>query len=240
MALPFFYIANYDEQPVIELEEEAARHIVQVLRMKEGEQLHLTNGKGILLLTEISATGKKYCAVRVLKKTTQSPPERKISIAISLVKNPSRFEWFLEKATEIGVSEIIPLICTRTEKEKFRHDRLNAICISAMLQSQQIWLPVLHEPVKFENMGKWKSENGINLIAHCEEGDKRGLQHLHISTPDSYRDPHSLICIGPEGDFTPDEIALALKEGFHPVTLGSTRLRTETAGIVAASLLVYA
>ena len=240
MALPFFYIANYDEQPVIELEEEAARHIVQVLRMKEGDQLHLTNGKGVLLLTEISATEKKYCAVRVLETSTQPAPERKVSIAISLVKNPSRFEWFLEKATEIGVNEIIPLICSRTEKEKFRHDRLNAICISAMLQSQQVWLPFLHEPVKFENMGKWKSENGINLIAHCEEGVKSGLQHLHISTPDSHRDSHSLICIGPEGDFTPDEIAQALKEGFQPVTLGNTRLRTETAGIVAASLLVNA
>lgn len=259
MALPFFYIANYDEQPVIELEEEAARHIVQVLRMKEGDQLHLTNGKGILILAEISATGKKYCAVRVLETSTQPAPERKVSIAISLVKNPSRFEWFLEKATEIGVSEIIPLICSRTEKEKFRHDRLNAICISAMLQSQQVWLPVLHEPVKFENMGKWKSENGINLIAHCEEGVKSGLQHLHISTsphlhistsphshistsPHSHISisPHSLICIGPEGDFTPDEIAQALKEGFQPVTLGNTRLRTETAGIVAASLLVNA
>lgn len=235
MALPLFYIANYDEQPVIELEEEAARHIVQVLRMKEGEHLHLTNGQGMLILAEISGTGKKHCTVRVLKRTSHPAPEKKISIAISLVKNPSRFEWFLEKATEIGVSEIIPLICTRTEKEKFRHDRLNAICISAMLQSQQVWLPVLQEPVKFENMQSWKSVNGINLIAHCEEGDKKGLSHLLASNSS-----HSLICIGPEGDFTAAEIAQALEEGFHPVSLGNTRLRTETAGIVAASLLINA
>lgn len=238
MALPFFYIANYDEQPLIELEEETSRHIVQVLRMKEGDQLHLTNGKGILLRCEISATGKKYCAVKVISTSIQPAPEKKVSIAISLVKNPSRFEWFLEKATEIGVSEIIPLICARTEKEKFRHDRLNAICISAMLQSQQVWLPILHEPTKYENMEMWipisiGSENGINLIAHCEEGDKKGLQHLHIPTA-----PHFLICIGPEGDFTPEEIALAIKQGFQPVSLGATRLRTETAGIVAAALLV--
>lgn len=233
MAVPFFYIPAYDGQPLVELEEEAARHIVQVLRMKEGEKLHLTDGKGKLLFCEIQATGKKFCTVRVDKSTLQTAPERKVSIAISLVKNPSRFEWFLEKATEIGVSEIIPLICSRTEKEKFRHDRMNAICISAMLQSQQVWLPVLHEPVKFEDMGKWKSEKGINLIAHCEQGDKAGLQQFHISTS-----PHLLICIGPEGDFTPDEIALALKEGFQPVSLGNTRLRTETAGIVAASLLI--
>ena len=233
MGVPFFYIPEYDGQPLVELEEEAARHIVQVLRMKEGEKLHLTDGKGHLLSCEIQATGKKYCAVKVNASTLQAPPLRKISIAISLVKNPSRFEWFLEKATEIGVNEIIPLICSRTEKEKFRHDRMNAICISAMLQSQQVWLPILHEPVKFEEIAKRKSENRINLIAHCEEGVKTGLQHFHISTSS-----HLLICIGPEGDFTPDEIALALKEGFQPVSLGNTRLRTETAGMVAASLLV--
>lgn len=233
MALPFFYIAHADEQPVIELEEETARHIVQVLRMKEGGQLNLTDGKGHLLSCEIISTGKKHCSVRVHKKAIHPVPERKISIAISLVKNPGRFEWFLEKATEIGVSEIIPLICARTEKEKFRHDRLNTICISAMLQSQQVWLPILHEPVKFEELNKWKSATGMNLIAHCDDAEKSGLQQVRISTS-----AHTLICIGPEGDFTPDEIAQALKEGFHPVTLGKTRLRTETAGIVAASMLV--
>ena len=122
MTVPFFYIADYDGNSLVELGEETSRHIVQVLRMKEGDQLRLTNGKGILLRCEITATGKKFCSVKVLESHNSPAPARKVSIAISLVKNPSRFEWFLEKATEIGVSEIIPLICKRTEKEKFRHD----------------------------------------------------------------------------------------------------------------------
>lgn len=237
MALPFFYIEHDKAEPLIDLEEEAARHVVQVLRMKEGEQLHLTNGQGMLILAEISATGKKHCTVRVLKKTTSPAPERKVSIAISLIKNPSRFEWFLEKATEIGVSEIIPLICSRTEKERFRHDRMNAICISAMLQSQQLWLPVLREPVKFEQLQHWKTKEGTNLIAHCEDGDKTDLKSFLLAA-ETHPHAHTLIGIGPEGDFTTEEIAMALQEGFRPVGLGNTRLRTETAGIVAASWLV--
>jgi 16S rRNA (uracil1498-N3)-methyltransferase len=151
------------------------------------------------------------------------------------LKNTHRFEWFLEKATEIGVSEIIPLVCERTEKEKFRADRLQGICISAMLQSQQTWLPVLHEPVQFEDLKMWKCENGPNYIAHCTDTAKQAFPHSHISTS-----PHSLICIGPEGDFTPKEIELALQHQFIPVSLGETRLRTETAGVVAAALLCLA
>jgi 16S rRNA (uracil1498-N3)-methyltransferase len=123
------------------------------------------------------------------------------------------------------------MICERTEKEKFRYDRMQGICISAMLQSQQVWLPVLHEPVKFENVEMWKCGNGPNYIAHCMEGNKCLLSHSHISTFS-----HSLICIGPEGDFTPKEIEIALQHHFVPVTLGETRLRSETAGVVAAVL----
>lgn len=233
MGLPFFYIPGYDGvQSQIALDENTSKHIVQVLRMKEGEQMNLTDGKGNLLLCEIVDPHKKHCTVRV-QSTTQNPkPKKRVTIAISLVKNPSRFEWFLEKATEIGVTEIIPLICERTEKERFRYDRMNGICISAMLQSQQTWLPVLHEPEQFENLKRWKCENGSNYIAHCIEGSKQELSHFQTSTF-----PHSLICIGPEGDFTPAEIELALQHQFIPVSLGDTRLRTETAGVVAATLL---
>ena len=175
----------------------------------------------------------------MIEKRFQDESTRRVSIAISLLKNANRFEWFLEKATEIGVSEIIPLICERTEKEKFRFDRMQGIVISAMLQSQQVWLPLLHEPVIFENVEIWipktiGSGNCTNYIAHCMEGNKSMISHSHISTSS-----HSLICIGPEGDFTAQEIDLALQHNFTPVTLGETRLRTETAGLVAATLLCH-
>lgn len=235
MALPFFYITNYNGEQQVTLNEETSRHVVQVLRMKQGEQLNLTDGKGHLLTCEIVETDKKYCMVKVTGSQLMAHSSRHVSIAISLLKNPSRFEWFLEKATEIGVSEIIPLICERTEKEKFRYDRMNAICISAMLQSQQCWLPLLHEPVLFSKAIQEISTEG-KFIAHCEEsGNKTNLSNLklfnHLASGET-------ILIGPEGDFTQKEVDLALQNGFQPVSLGETRLRTETAGVAAASILV--
>jgi 16S rRNA (uracil1498-N3)-methyltransferase len=231
MALPFFYIHNYDgAQKEIVLDEDTSKHVVQVLRMKVEELLNLTDGKGHLLTCSITDDNKKHCIVEVKETSYQQPVTRKVSVAISLLKNTNRFEWFLEKATEIGVSEIIPLICERTEKEKFRQERLQGIVISAMLQSQQCWLPVLQEPVEYKKMIAQSLANQ-KFIAHCDEADKQGL-HLQIDSS-----AHQLICIGPEGDFTKEEIELALKNHFIPVGLGDTRLRTETAGIVAATLL---
>jgi 16S rRNA (uracil1498-N3)-methyltransferase len=235
MALPFFYIAEYTTgQKQIVLDEDTSRHVVQVLRMKEGEKLNLTDGKGNLLTCEISDAHKKHCLVIILEIQREKSKIKNITIAISLLKNTSRFEWFLEKATEIGVSEIIPLICERTEKQKFRHDRMKQICISAMLQSQQTWLPILDEPVRFDDLIIRQFENYQKFIAHCDEGNKQSLNHHQI-----IKSSNQLILIGPEGDFTPDEINLALENNFIPVTLGETRLRTETAGIVAATLLVH-
>ncbi len=230
MTLPFFYLSNYDgTQKQIVLDEDTSKHIVQVLRMKKGEQLNLTDGKGSLLTCGIIAEHKRHCEVEVLSSVIYPLSSKKITIAISLLKNSNRFEWFLEKATEIGVSEIIPIICERTEKEKFRYERMNAICISAMLQSQQCWLPVLYEPVEFSNVvGHSVAEK--KFIAYCDEGVKTQLTNQLIN--------HStIILIGPEGDFTPKEIEWALQQQFIPVTLGETRLRTETAGVVGAALL---
>jgi len=233
MTLPFFYISDYDDaQNQIVLNEETSKHIVQVLRMKMGELLNLTDGKGNLLTCKITDDHKKHCSVQIESQRQIPDSSRKVTIAISLVKNTNRFEWFLEKATELGVAEIIPLICERTEKERFRQDRMQGIVISAMLQSQQTWLPLLHEPVQYENMEMWKCTNGSNFIAHCIDTEKRSLLNSHMSASS-----HSLVCIGPEGDFTPKEIELALQQKFIPVTLGETRLRTETAGVVAATLL---
>ncbi len=231
--LPFFYITDYDPsmQQVV-LDEENSRHIVQVLRMKPGAALQLTDGRGNLLTGDITEAGKRQCIIRIKGREQKPPSDRRVSVSISLLKNPSRFEWFLEKATEIGAAEIIPLLCSRTEKDKFRYDRMLGICISAMLQSQQVWLPSLHKPVSFEEWVINPPPSSDLWIAHCIPGEKTELGHT------DHRTGNTVICIGPEGDFTKEEIALAIHNGFIPVALGDTRLRTETAGVVATTLLV--
>ncbi len=235
MNFPFFYINEYDPlQKKIVLDEYTSKHIVQVLRMKEGEKLNLADGKGNLLTGEIIDDHKKHCEVKVTAASYEPRASRQISIAISLLKNSSRFEWFLEKATEIGINEIIPLICDRTEKQKFREDRMQNILISAMLQSQQCWLPVLHKPVAYELI--FRQEEIIHIsqkfIAHCIEDQKRNLADLVNETL-----PSQIILIGPEGDFTGEEVQLAIHNHFDAVSLGDTRLRAETAGVVAAAIL---
>jgi 16S rRNA (uracil1498-N3)-methyltransferase len=235
LTLPFFYIAEYSAaQKELLLEEDTSKHIVQVLRMKVGDQLNLTDGKGNLLTAVITDDHKKHCRVAIEATNYQPPATNPVCIAISLIKNANRFEWFLEKATEIGIAEIIPLICERTEKEKFRFDRMQGICISAMLQSQQVWLPVLHEPMKFERVVMRGPENAQKFIAHCIKGEKQFLRNFSIPLPMAIG---TKILIGPEGDFTPEEIAFALQNNFIGVSLGDTRLRTETAGVVAAAML---
>jgi 16S rRNA (uracil1498-N3)-methyltransferase len=239
MALPFFYIESFDaSQQLITLNEETSKHVVQVLRMKLGEQLNLTDGKGSLLTAVISDAHKKHCVVQVRSVSFQPQAARKTTIAISLVKNANRFEWFLEKATEIGVTEIIPLLCERTERQHFRYDRMKGIVVSAMLQSQQTWLPVLHEPMKFEHAIRLtpSSDGLLKLIAHCEETEKNSVNKILGEVEGS----NTIILIGPEGDFTNEEINLAIAAEYKPVMLGETRLRTETAGVVAAALVCIA
>ena len=148
--VPFFYSpVTAKAGDVITLDEETSRHVVQVLRMQSGEQLKLTDGKGAVQLCEVEDDHKRHCTVVVRSTSTTSPNNKNITIGVSLLKNTSRYEWFLEKATEIGVNRIVPLICERTEKQKFRSERMRQIVISAMLQSQQAWLPLLEEPMKF-------------------------------------------------------------------------------------------
>jgi 16S rRNA (uracil1498-N3)-methyltransferase len=234
MPLPFFYtepIPTSDN--IVVLNEENSKHIVQVLRMQNGKQIKLTDGFGNIFLAEITDAHKKKCTVKILEKTKQESPKNKVCIAVSPVKNNSRLEWFLEKATEIGVSEIVLLMCERTEKQHIRLDRIKGILISAMLQSQQAWLPILEEPKKYlEYVKSVQSTN--KFIAHCEEENKLSLKSF-LSTLQPFNS--STVLIGPEGDFTPQEIALALENNFTAVALGVTRLRTETAAFVAATLL---
>jgi 16S rRNA (uracil1498-N3)-methyltransferase len=264
MALPFFYIPSYiPGQQEIMLDEDNSRHVIQVLRMHPGEALRLTDGKGALLDAVIVDDHKKKCRVAIKTGAAEPPRTNKVTIAISPVKNTARFEWFLEKATEIGVSSIVPLICERTERQSIRTDRLRNILVSAMLQSQQAWLPSLAEPTPFSQLLA-QAPAGQAYIAHLLEA-LRATDSLASLTreqrspvagpqaashpPDRWR-PSALggsmtagspasatILIGPEGDFTPKEVEAALMARFVPVSLGRNRLRTETAGIVAATLL---
>jgi 16S rRNA (uracil1498-N3)-methyltransferase len=232
MASPYFYFANLAAMPdAFALNENSSRHIVQVLRMKPEEDLRLTDGRGLSVLAKISEANKKKCFVHIIEKKIKEPPGRRIQIALSLLKNTSRFEWFLEKSAELGVSEIIPLKSVRTEKQQFRMDRMQGILESALIQSQQVWMPILHEPRIFNSCVEQVMADQ-KFIAHCDTGEKRKLSDLINRNCDSL-----LIMIGPEGDFTDEEIKFALGHQFVAVELGENRLRSETAAIAAAAVL---
>lgn len=232
MQLPFFYEENIEHSEYLILSENTSRHVVQVLRMQEGEQIQITNGKGYTITASIIRPHKKNTEVKVIDQQQFDPPSYKIQIGVSLIKNVNRFEWFLEKATEIGVTHITPLICQRTEKTNFKEERWKQILISAMLQSRQHWCPILENPLSFHSFIH-QSFTGKKFIAHCLENEKKQLKEF------SFEDHNRTILIGPEGDFTPAEIEEALLQQFIPISLGNTRLRTETAAMVAAVLLTH-
>ena len=231
MSIPYFYINQLDTSGFIHLPEETSKHCIQVLRMKTGELLLLTDGLGNLATAVITDPDRRHCGVTIREYQSIPPAPRKVSVAVSLLKNAARFEWFLEKGTEIGVTEIIPLISERTEKQHSRMERLRHIVISAMLQSRQAWLPVVHDPMSFSSVVS-SSPYELKLVAHCEEGNTK-LPISSVPTSASVQ-----ILIGPEGDFSPAEIALAIQQGYRAVSLGTTRLRSETAAVVATTLLV--
>ena len=231
MDLPYFYIQDTPAKgSQIALNEDTSRHCIQVLRMKKDEPMLLTDGYGGLFHAVITKEDKRNCLVAIQEVEQTNPPPRKITIAISLLKNASRFEWFLEKATELGITRIVPLICNRTEKQYFRQDRMNNIVVSAMLQSKQCYLPVLTTPTSYSEFIEHNDCKQL-FIAHCVEDKKQVLNDFTLES-------EACILIGPEGDFSPEEIQLAVEHNYHPISLGNTRLRTETAGIVAATLAV--
>jgi 16S rRNA (uracil1498-N3)-methyltransferase len=233
MQLPYFYAPFIDVQTSKQnVEEDTARHIAQVLRMKEGDSIHLTDGKGRVATATIEHIGKKTCGVCITALKDFPPSAKKVTIAVSLLKNAGRFEWLLEKSAELGIDTIIPLVCQRTERQQFRQDRLQNILVSAMLQSRQAWLTNLPNPIAFMDfIQETTFEN--RYVAHCEEAEKTSL-----STLIKPNQKDSLVLIGPEGDFKMEEIQAAIAKGFKPVSLGNTRLRTETAAITAAVICV--
>jgi 16S rRNA (uracil1498-N3)-methyltransferase len=233
MSFPLFFVT----EPLIgltgiTLDEENSKHAVQVLRLKMGNVVELTDGKGHVATASIVDDNRKRCRVAVQQIQSIPKPSRQITLAISLLKNRNRFEWLLEKVTELGVATIIPLLCERTEKESARLERMQSILQSALLQSRQVWLPELTEPQDFKAIKKWKLQEGDHFIATCNDVAKQLLSSLAMTSKKNV-----LICIGPEGDFTDDELKIATENNFMAVSLGASRLRTETAGIVAVSLL---
>lgn len=205
---------------------EESKHIVKVLRKKEGDILSITNGKGYLFTVEIFIADTKKCLVQINTVDEYKKHNYKLHIAIAPTKMNDRMEWFLEKATEIGIDEITPVFCDNSERKIIKKDRFEKIIQSAMKQSLQVQLPKLNDAISFKQFVNQEFA-GQTYIAHCEEQEKTQLQSL-ISPNESYT-----ILIGPEGDFSVKEIELALSNNFNPVALGNTRLRTETAGIVA-------
>lgn len=204
-----------------------SRHIVKVLRKKEGDFLHITDGKNTLYTVQILLANDKRCLVQITNTEQQEKPwPYTLHIAIAPTKNNDRLEWFLEKATEIGIDEITPIICSNSERSILKTERLEKIVQSAMKQSLKFVLPKLNQPLKFTDFINQSFDNEL-FIAHCEELQKDSFA--------SSLKPNSnvLIMIGPEGDFTPNEINTALKRNFKPVSLGNSRLRTETAAVVA-------
>ena len=210
-----------------------SKHIVRVLRKKEGDILHITNGLGYLFTSKISVANDKKCLVdiiKVIKKEKQFPYN--LHIAIAPTKNNQRLEWFLEKATEIGISEITPIICSNSERKIVKNERLEKGIVSAMKQANRFYLPKLNEVVSFKNFIKQDFKDDL-FIAHCEETDRKTLKSQ------LKKEQNTTLLIGPEGDFSTDEINLALQNKFIAVSLGNSRLRTETAGIVAVHSVAF-
>jgi len=224
-----FYAPNITEQ-IHFLPEDESKHLIRVLRKQYGDLIDLTDGHGHYYQCKIADDHPKKCGLEVISKTLhENPIAREIHIAIAPTKNNDRMEWFIEKAVEIGVTSITPIICKNSERSKLKRERMLKVAISAMKQSNRFYLPTISELTPLSEF--IKSDNAsLKLIAHCEDTDKSYLESMSLPVKTS-------ILIGPEGDFDISEISDCIESGYVPVSLGNSRLRTETAGIVACTYL---
>lgn len=228
--MQLFYNPNIStETKSFSFDKEESRHIIRVLRKTTGDELFLTNGIGQFFKAIILQANDKKCVADIVTcEDRHKTWDYELHIAIAPTKMNDRFEWFLEKATEIGVDEITPIICDRSERKQVKTERMKKVVISAMKQSLKFRLPKVNEAVRFKDFIK-KNEWNLGLIAHCQEEDKNKIQDL-------IREKNKImILIGPEGDFSDTEIEMAKSLGIFPVSLGESRLRTETAGVVACN-----
>jgi len=218
-------ISEKDKQIIFPKDE--SKHIAKVLRKKEGDILNITNGNGLLFQAEIIKADVKQCLATIISVEKQPPPPYYLHMIVAPTKMNDRFEWFLEKAMEIGVHEITPIICDHSERKVVKLNRFERVLQSAMKQSLHYQMPKLNQPVSFSDFIAEETE-GSKFIAHCEEEVEKEYLQNKITVGDQTN-----ILIGPEGDFSKEEIAKALKNGWNAVSLGDSRLRTETAAIVA-------
>lgn len=214
------------------LSEEESQHCVRVLRYTRGDEILLTDGKGNTYTARITNPHPKHCEFEVLtQEKQQKAHDFYLHIAIAPTKNIERMEWMVEKCTEIGVDEITPLLCRFSERKQIRIDRLEKIVLSAAKQSLTPYLPKLNELTDYDTFVRQATEE-TKFIAHCYKEEKRDLKD------EIQRGKSVLVLIGPEGDFSEQEVEEALALGFVPVSLGNSRLRTETAGVVACHTAV--
>ena len=213
-------------------DKEESKHIVKVLRKSAGDVINSTNGKGVFFELQIELALEKKCSVVVLSSKAVAPKPYLLHIAVAPTKNNDRIEWFLEKATEIGIDSITPIICDHSERKVFKTDRGEKIILAAMKQSLHAYKPILKELISFTDFVNAKRSGNL-YIAHCDEQHKTQLKNA-VQPNQEYT-----ILIGPEGDFSSKEIDLALKNNFQPISLGETRLRTETAALVACHSIAF-
>ena len=220
-----------DIATTLELPQDEAAHAIRVLRLAEGSEVMLTDGKGSFYRAEIDMISGKRCYVRIVETITPDPLWRgHLHLAMAPTKNMDRIEWFAEKATEIGFDELTFLDCRFSERRVVKTERVEKILVSAMKQSLKPTLPVLNGMTPFDKFVSQPFE-GQKFIAHCYEGEKEAL--LQALQPGE----NALVLIGPEGDFSPEEVQKAMAYGFRPITLGRSRLRTETAALVAVHMM---
>ena len=228
----FYNPAINESSEFFSFDREESKHIIKVLRKKDTDILFVTNGLGYLFKTEIALASDTKCTVKIVSVEKAPTPKYHLHLAVAPTKMNDRYEWFLEKATEIGITEITPIICDHSERKIIKTDRFDKIIQSAMKQSNQLHLPKLNEPILFKDFIKIKNKDQL-YIAHCEETNKKLLKE--VLKPNE----NVTVLIGPEGDFSEKEIQLALEHNFIPVSLGNTRLRTETAAIVACHSVAF-
>ncbi len=225
--MQLFYHPKIDNSAVqFVFDKEESRHLIKVLRKKEGDVVRITNGNGTIYSAKIMDANAKMCKVEIVQKERIHRKMHHLHLAVSPTKSNDRYEWFIEKATEIGIQEITPIFSEHSERTVVKIERLEKIMQSAMKQSLRAYLPKLNEPITLKEFLN-KEHSGLNFIAHCEKGDKLDLKRCIAADKDI------TILIGPEGDFSSKEIKLAEKNGFLPISLGEARLRTETAALVS-------
>jgi 16S rRNA (uracil1498-N3)-methyltransferase len=226
-----FFAEITNGQPVI-LSEEESHHAVKALRLREGQQVVVTNGKGAWCQGILVSCHAKGSLISITETIQQSPRPFRLHLAAAPTKNIDRFEWLLEKVTECGIDEITPLICEKSERTVVKHERLEKLLVAAMKQSMRAYLPILNPLVKFHEFLKRDFE-GVKLVAHCRNSSRKSLSDVY------HMGQNVTMIIGPEGDFSEAEVQKALERGFVPVSLGPHRLRTETAALAACVQLNF-